>query len=130
VTFPCYLFLASPLKVTFDVLAVDSLCMTFDLCAWFFSGQQPAAIETSTRRDSLACSLCVSGSPQCVCSLQDGLWLVTQHPELVHGYKLAILTPNPNEHKRLVDKVFGEDYKSQQQDVTQQLKDLATRWAA
>jgi ATP-dependent NAD(P)H-hydrate dehydratase len=57
----------------------------------------------------------------------DGLWLVTQHPELVHGYKLAILTPNPNEHKRLVDKVFGEDYKNQQQDVTQQLKDLAKR---
>lgn len=43
------------------------------------------------------------------------------------GYRLAVLTPNPNEHKRLVDKVFGQDYKEEQPDVAQQLKDLAAR---
>lgn len=59
--------------------------------------------------------------------VQDGLWLVTQQPALIQGYRLAILTPNPNEHRRLVDKVFGPDYKQQQTDVGRQLKDLAAR---
>ncbi|GBG78116.1 hypothetical protein CBR_g26053 [Chara braunii] len=37
----------------------------------------------------------------------DGLFLVTNKPELVQGYPLAILTPNVNEHRRLVAKVLG-----------------------
>ncbi|GAQ89591.1 hypothetical protein KFL_005400010 [Klebsormidium nitens] len=57
----------------------------------------------------------------------DGLWLATQEPALIQGYRLAILTPNPNEHRRLVDKVFGPDYKHQQTDTGQQLRDLAAR---
>ncbi|XP_057860995.1 ATP-dependent (S)-NAD(P)H-hydrate dehydratase isoform X4 [Cryptomeria japonica] len=39
----------------------------------------------------------------------DGLFLVTNNPELVAGYSLAILTPNVNEHKRLVQKVMEQD---------------------
>ncbi|CAM6047460.1 unnamed protein product [Sphagnum compactum] len=38
----------------------------------------------------------------------DGLFLVTNQPELVMGYPLATLTPNVTEHKRLVAKILGE----------------------
>jgi ATP-dependent NAD(P)H-hydrate dehydratase len=38
----------------------------------------------------------------------DGLFLVTNKPELVIGYPLAILTPNVMEHKRLVAKINQE----------------------
>lgn len=31
----------------------------------------------------------------------DGMWMVTQHPEVISGYKDAILTPNVVEYKRL-----------------------------
>lgn len=31
----------------------------------------------------------------------DGMWMVTQHPEIVSGYKNVILTPNVVEYKRL-----------------------------
>lgn len=37
---------------------------------------------------------------------QDGLFLVTNSLDLVHGYPLAVLTPNVNEYKRLVQKVL------------------------
>ncbi|CAI0466288.1 unnamed protein product [Linum tenue] len=36
----------------------------------------------------------------------DGLFLVTNSLDLVHGYPLAVLTPNVNEYKRLVQKVL------------------------
>ncbi|CAI0559802.1 unnamed protein product [Linum tenue] len=36
----------------------------------------------------------------------DALFLVTNNLDLVHGYPLAVLTPNVNEYKRLVQKVL------------------------
>lgn len=33
----------------------------------------------------------------------DGMWMVTQHPEIVSGYKNTILTPNVVEYKRLCE---------------------------
>ncbi|KAK9182542.1 hypothetical protein WN944_025687 [Citrus x changshan-huyou] len=38
---------------------------------------------------------------------QDGLFLVTNSIDLVSGYPLAVLTPNVNEYKRLVQKVLN-----------------------
>ncbi|KAK4790144.1 hypothetical protein SAY86_017448 [Trapa natans] len=37
----------------------------------------------------------------------DGLFLVTNCLDLVSGYPLAVLTPNVNEYKRLIDKVLN-----------------------
>lgn len=39
--------------------------------------------------------------------LQDGLFLVTNCLDLVSDYHLAVLTPNVNEYKRLVQKVLN-----------------------
>lgn len=39
----------------------------------------------------------------------DGLFLVTNHLELVSGYALTVLTPNVNEYKRLVQKVLSSE---------------------
>lgn len=39
--------------------------------------------------------------------LQDGLFLVTNSIDLVNSYPLAVLTPNVNEYKRLVQKVLN-----------------------
>lgn len=39
--------------------------------------------------------------------LQDGLYLITNSIDLVSGYPLAVLTPNVNEYKRLVQKVLN-----------------------
>lgn len=33
----------------------------------------------------------------------DGLWLVTEHPEIIKGYVKAILTPNAREFERPVE---------------------------
>lgn len=41
--------------------------------------------------------------------LQDGLFLVTNNLDLVSGYALAVLTPNVNEYKRLVERVLGRE---------------------
>ena len=41
--------------------------------------------------------------------MQDGLSIVTSHPALLHGYPYAILTPNVNEHRRLVAALVGEE---------------------
>ncbi|KAG6539997.1 hypothetical protein Mapa_018698 [Marchantia paleacea] len=38
--------------------------------------------------------------------LMDGLFLITNQPELICGYPLAVLTPNVMEHKRLVGKMM------------------------
>lgn len=54
---------------------------------------------------------------------QDGLFLVTNYLELVSDYPLAILTPNVNEYKRLVQKVLHCDVNDQ--DGTAQLLSLA-----
>src|SRR5271169_6156297 len=35
----------------------------------------------------------------------DGLWLVQNQPEIVHGYTSAVLTPNVMEFKRLCDRM-------------------------
>jgi ATP-dependent NAD(P)H-hydrate dehydratase len=35
----------------------------------------------------------------------DGLWLVQNRPEVIHGYASAVLTPNVMEFKRLCDKM-------------------------
>ena len=40
---------------------------------------------------------------------QDGLYLVTQYPEVVKNYKKAILTPNVVEFSRLYEKVVSFD---------------------
>jgi len=39
----------------------------------------------------------------------DGLWLVTQRPDLVKGYGRAILTPNLMEYRRLAKAVVGDE---------------------
>lgn len=54
---------------------------------------------------------------------QDGLFLVTNSLELVSGYPLAILTPNVNEYKRLVEKVLNCEVNDQ--DAYGQLLSLA-----
>ncbi|KAL0491210.1 ATP-dependent (S)-NAD(P)H-hydrate dehydratase [Acrasis kona] len=38
----------------------------------------------------------------------DGLFLVSQNLDIIKGYKRAILTPNPNEFKKLCESVFSE----------------------
>ncbi|CAK8531057.1 unnamed protein product [Lathyrus sativus] len=53
----------------------------------------------------------------------DGLFLVTNHLELVSGYALAVLTPNVNEYKRLVQKVLNSEVNND--DATQQVLSLA-----
>ncbi|KAK6117241.1 hypothetical protein DH2020_049006 [Rehmannia glutinosa] len=53
----------------------------------------------------------------------DGLFLVTNCLELVSGYPLAVLTPNVNEYKRLVQKVLQSEVNDQ--NGTQQLVSLA-----
>lgn len=39
----------------------------------------------------------------------DGLWLVTQRPDIVHGYAKAVLTPNVVEFARLRERLGVED---------------------
>ncbi|MQL73548.1 hypothetical protein Taro_005917 [Colocasia esculenta] len=39
----------------------------------------------------------------------DGLFLVTNNLDLIRGYPLAVLTPNVNEYKRLVEKILGRN---------------------
>ncbi|CAA2938081.1 ATP-dependent (S)-NAD(P)H-hydrate dehydratase isoform X3 [Olea europaea subsp. europaea] len=54
---------------------------------------------------------------------QDGLFPVTNRLDLVTDYHLAVLTPNVNEYKRLVQKVLN--CKVNDLDGTQQLLSLA-----
>ena len=56
---------------------------------------------------------------------QDGLFLVTNSLDLVSGYPSAILTPNVNEYKRLVQKVLNCEVNDQ--DAPEQLLLLAKR---
>ncbi|XP_026378592.1 ATP-dependent (S)-NAD(P)H-hydrate dehydratase-like [Papaver somniferum] len=53
----------------------------------------------------------------------DGLFLVTVNLDLVRGYHLAVLTPNVNEYKRLVQKVIGTEVNDQ--DAAEELLYLA-----
>ncbi|KAL2506773.1 ATP-dependent (S)-NAD(P)H-hydrate dehydratase [Abeliophyllum distichum] len=53
----------------------------------------------------------------------DGLFLVTNCLDLVKDYQLAVLTPNVNEYKRLIQKVLNCEVNYQ--DGTQQLLSLA-----
>ncbi|KAL2339156.1 hypothetical protein Fmac_013602 [Flemingia macrophylla] len=53
----------------------------------------------------------------------DGLVLVTNNVDLVSGYALAVLTPNVNEYKRLVQKVLNSEVNDV--DAPQQLLSLA-----
>ncbi|XP_058192579.1 uncharacterized protein LOC131309885 isoform X3 [Rhododendron vialii] len=55
----------------------------------------------------------------------DGLFLVTNNLDLVSGYPLAILTPNINEYKRLVQSVLNCEVNDQ--DAPGQLLSLAKR---
>ncbi|XP_044497824.1 ATP-dependent (S)-NAD(P)H-hydrate dehydratase isoform X2 [Mangifera indica] len=52
----------------------------------------------------------------------DGLFLVTNSPDLVSGYHLAVLTPNVNEYKRLVQKVLSCEVNDK--DAPKQLQSL------
>ncbi|KAK2966893.1 hypothetical protein RJ640_028903, partial [Escallonia rubra] len=54
----------------------------------------------------------------------DGLFLVTNCLDLVSGYRLAVLTPNVNEYKRLVQKVLNCEVND---DGNEQLLSLAKR---
>lgn len=54
---------------------------------------------------------------------QDGLFLVTSSLDLVSGYPLAVLTPNVNEYKRLVQNVLGCEVNDE--DAHEQLLNLA-----
>ncbi|MED6158701.1 hypothetical protein PIB30_035242 [Stylosanthes scabra] len=55
----------------------------------------------------------------------DGLFLVTNNIDLVSGYALAVLTPNVNEYKRLVEKVLSSEVNDL--DATQQVLSLAKK---
>ncbi|KVH93570.1 YjeF C-terminal domain, carbohydrate kinase-related protein, partial [Cynara cardunculus var. scolymus] len=56
----------------------------------------------------------------------DGLFLVTNCLDLISGYPLAVLTPNVNEYKRLVQKVLNCEVNDQ--DGAQQLLSLSRRY--
>lgn len=53
----------------------------------------------------------------------DGLFLVTNSMDLIRGYPLAVLTPNVNEYKRLVEKILNSEVN--EQDAPNQLLALA-----
>ncbi|XP_039120384.1 ATP-dependent (S)-NAD(P)H-hydrate dehydratase [Dioscorea cayenensis subsp. rotundata] len=53
----------------------------------------------------------------------DGLFLVTNNLDLVSGYSLAVLTPNVNEYKRLIEKVLNCEVDNE--DASLQLLSLA-----
>ncbi|KAK4266393.1 hypothetical protein QN277_027325 [Acacia crassicarpa] len=53
----------------------------------------------------------------------DGLFLVTNNLDLVSGYALAVLTPNVNEYKRLVQKILSSEVNDL--DAPQQLLSLS-----
>ncbi|KAK1562307.1 hypothetical protein Q3G72_009857 [Acer saccharum] len=55
----------------------------------------------------------------------DGLFLVTNSLDLVSGYPLAVLTPNVNEYKRLVQKVLSCEVNDR--DAPELLQSLAKR---
>ncbi|XP_068667225.1 ATP-dependent (S)-NAD(P)H-hydrate dehydratase [Aristolochia californica] len=55
----------------------------------------------------------------------DGLFLVTNNLNLVRGYTLAVLTPNVNEYKRLVEQVL--DCEVNDEDASEQLLSLAKK---
>ncbi|XP_061994790.1 ATP-dependent (S)-NAD(P)H-hydrate dehydratase [Rosa rugosa] len=55
----------------------------------------------------------------------DGLFLITNCLDLVSGYHLAVLTPNVNEYKRLVQKVLSCEVNDE--DAREQLLSLAKR---
>lgn len=55
--------------------------------------------------------------------LQDGLFLVTNSIDLVKSYPLAVLTPNVNEYKRLVQKVLNCEV--DEENAGDQLRSLA-----
>ncbi|KAK9933432.1 hypothetical protein M0R45_020630 [Rubus argutus] len=55
----------------------------------------------------------------------DGLFLITNCLDLVSGYPLAVLTPNINEYKRLVQKVLSCEVNDE--DAHEQLLSLAKR---
>ncbi|XP_024175518.1 ATP-dependent (S)-NAD(P)H-hydrate dehydratase [Rosa chinensis] len=55
----------------------------------------------------------------------DGLFLITNWLDLVSGYHLAVLTPNVNEYKRLVQKVLSCEVNDE--DAREQLLSLAKR---
>ena len=57
--------------------------------------------------------------------IQDGLFLVTNSLDLVSGYPLAVLTPNVNEYKRLVQKVLSCEVNDR--DAPELLQSLAKR---
>lgn len=51
----------------------------------------------------------------------DGLWLIHQRPQLLHGYHNAILTPNAMEFKRLADVLNVELKSGRNNDALQQI---------
>lgn len=53
------------------------------------------------------------------------MFLVTNNLDLIKGYPLAVLTPNVNEYRRLIEKVFNSD--GNEQDVPDKLVSLA-KW--
>ncbi|BFG14989.1 hypothetical protein CerSpe_012620 [Prunus speciosa] len=55
----------------------------------------------------------------------DGLFLVTNSLDLISGYPLAVLTPNVNEYKRLVQKVLSCEVNDEE--AHEQLLSLAKR---
>lgn len=65
--------------------------------------------------------------------MQDGLFLVTNQPELIVGYPLAVLTPNVMEHKRLVAKLNQDAPENPKEisneDLPGQLQELAKKYS-
>ncbi|KAL6293051.1 hypothetical protein ACE6H2_001193 [Prunus campanulata] len=55
----------------------------------------------------------------------DGLFLVTNSLDLISGYPLAVLTPNVNEYRRLVQKVLSCEVNDEE--AHEQLLSLAKR---
>ncbi|KAL8605695.1 hypothetical protein ACOMHN_064832 [Nucella lapillus] len=57
----------------------------------------------------------------------DGLFLITEFPNLVAQYETAILTPNAIEFKRLFEKVTGERLNQSRSDLIASTKNLAQK---
>lgn len=55
----------------------------------------------------------------------DGLWLITQQPQLIQNYSKVILTPNSVEFSRLCEAVLGTEYKPAPSAPADKVRELA-----
>lgn len=98
-------------------MVIDGVCDGWHcyIASWF--SDIPYGVTLDTTSGGVLCFI-----------YQDGLYLVTNCLDLVSGYPLAVLTPNLNEYKRLVQKVLNSEVNDE--NGTDQLLSLAKGWAS